>query len=414
MANKPRYIIRGLSLLSSLGAQGDSPASVWQAALHLSAAPVSSIQARIGKAPVFALGETAESLVREVALDERYHRLDRTSHLAISAARGTFSRVRSSGSVKGIGCISIGSSRGPTMTLEQSLHRFSREGRVASLTSPTTTAGNISSWVAQEYLSGWLGADAGDDTNRQIAALTTSMTCSSALHSLLVAKSFVGSGMAETALFGGSEACLTPYTVAQLEALRIYGGDNRAWPSRPLDFEARENSVVLGEAAGTALLVAVENASELRGGDLELLGIGWALESIPSPTGISEDGAAFECAMKMALSTVEQGVQIGAVVAHAPGTRGGDEAEKSAIERVFGDVLTVSTKHLTGHSYGASAMLSLGLADALLGGFAWPGFPYSNRGVSQALLNSGAAVVVNSAGFGGNALSVVVRRPAST
>jgi 3-oxoacyl-[acyl-carrier-protein] synthase II len=378
--------------------------------MRLSEAPVSSIQARIGRAPVFALREGADSLVREVAHDERYHRLDRTTHLAIAAARSTFARLHSIGGITtGVGCISIGSSRGPTMALEQSLHRFGREGRVASLTSPTTTAGNISSWVAQEYLSCYGNTGSCGDRSQPIAAITTSMTCSSALQSLLVAKSFIASGMAEAALFGGSEACLTPYTVAQLEALRIYGGTYRAWPSRPLDFEARENSVVLGEGAGTALLVAANDEYKLRPGDLELIGIGWALESIPSATGISEDGAAFERAMRMALSAAGAGVRIGAVVAHAPGTRGGDEAEKSAIERVFGDVLTVSTKHLTGHSYGASGMLSLGLADALLGGLVWPGFPYSNREVAGGPLEPGSAVMVNAAGFGGNAVSVVVR-----
>jgi 3-oxoacyl-[acyl-carrier-protein] synthase II len=406
---KHRCIIRGLSVLSSLGAQRDTATTVWEAGMRLDRAPVVNMQARTGRIPVFALGEGAESHVREVASDQSYHRLDRTSHMAISAARGTFARLGSNDASTGaVGCISIGSSRGPTMALEQSLHRFGCEGRVSSLTSPTTTAGNISSWVAQEYLS---SQDAGAQ-GQQIAALTTSMTCSSALHSLLVAKSFISSGMARAALFGGSEACLTPYTVAQLEALRIYGGADEAWPSRPFDSEARENAVILGEGAGTALLILTNNDSELRVGDLELIGIGWALESIPSPTGISEDGVAFERAMRMAcMAAGPHGVKIGAVVAHAPGTLGGDGAEQRAIERVFGEALIVSTKHLTGHSYGASGMLSLGLAEALLGGLAWPGFPYSNRRGASSCLEPGSVVVVNSAGFGGNAVSVIIGRP---
>jgi 3-oxoacyl-(acyl-carrier-protein) synthase len=412
MADRNRIIIRGLSGLSALGAQDDSPNFLWEAGLRLSEAPVSSIPSRIGKAPVFALRDGADSLVRQVAQDERYHRLDRTAHMAIAAARSTFARLHSIGGVAtGVGCISIGSSRGPTMALEQSLSRFEREGRLASLTSPTTTAGNISSWVAQEYLSCCRSEGSDGDRTQPIASLTTSMTCSSALQSLLVAKSFVASGMAQAAIFGGSEACLTPYTIAQLEALRIYGGAHTAWPSRPLDREGRENAVVLGEGASTALLVTAHDRAELKPGDLELLGVGWALESIPSPTGISEDGVAFERAMRMALSAAGAGVRVGAVVAHAPGTRSGDEAERSAIGRVFGDILTVSTKHLTGHSYGASGMLSLSLANALLDGLIWPGLPYNNHGVTSRRLEPGSAVMVNSAGFGGNAVSVVVAEP---
>ncbi len=423
MTDIRRYIIRGLSTLSALGVQDAAPHALWQAGMLLSEAPVSTIETHGREAAVFALRDDAQRMVQGVLSENRYQRLDRTTHLAIAAARGTFSRLGSheldsvEAVLKGLGCISIGSSRGPTLALEQSLRRFASDGRVASLTSPTTTAGNISSWVAQEYLGAAYSVDAAArNGSEKIAALTTSMTCSSALHSLLVAKSFVASGMADKALFGGSEACLTPYTIAQLEALRIYGNTDSAWPSRPLDSAARENCVVLGEAAGTALLVIANDNSELRLGDLELLGIGWALESIPSPTGISEDGAAFECAMKMALSSLNNQVKIGAVVAHAPGTRCGDEAEKLAIQRVFGEVLTVSTKHLTGHTYGASGMLSLSLADALLDGAVWRGFPYSDnrdRGGTPELapISLGSAVVINSAGFGGNAISMIVGRP---
>jgi 3-oxoacyl-[acyl-carrier-protein] synthase II len=407
MGEGGRCIIRGLSLLSALGASGNSCLGLWQSGLVLGEAPMRLIKGRHGDVPVFPLSSEAQAAVIQVASDERYRRLDRTVHLSIAAARGTFNRLKSTGvTTDDIGCISIGSSRGPTIALEQSVRDFELEGRVATLTSPITTAGNISSWVAQEYIANH-GAGAAE---LPVAALSTSMTCSSALHSLLVARSFVGSGMARSAIFGGAEACLTPYTVAQLQALRIYGDRNNSWPCRPLDFLRGENSVVLGEGAGSAVLVSVHDDAELIPGDLELSGIGWALESIPSPTGISHDGAAFERAMRMAVAGTGSSVNVGAVVLHAPGSRLGDEAELGAVRRVFGDTLVCSTKHLTGHTYGASGMLSLGLAEALLGGMSWPGFPYFNRQQSSDPLGPEDAVVINSAGFGGNAISLVVNR----
>lgn len=424
MANRSRLIIRGLSLISALGASTNGCSKIWERGFGLSRAPYRPIDQSARSAPVFPLNDEAEAIVQQVASDDRYHRLDRTTQLCLAAARSTLAFLNDSENPGPLGCISIGSSRGPTMALERTFEQFSRDGRVAPLTSPVTTAGNLSSWVAQEYLSGlsWQG------DLPPIAALSTSMTCSSALHSLLVAMGFVGSGMASTALFGGAEACLTPYTVAQLEALRIYGSLTDAelsiansWPCRPMDFIRGENSVVLGEGAGTALLIKSEDESDRMPGDLEVLGVGWALEAIPSPTGISLDGAAFEQAISMALKAAgikpapqtDLGLKIGAAVLHAPGSRIGDEAEFGAVRRLLGDIMLCSTKHLTGHAYGASGMLSLGLAAGLLNGLKWRGFPYAPQelmpsSLDRCQLAPGSAVLINSAGFGGNAIALIV------
>jgi 3-oxoacyl-[acyl-carrier-protein] synthase II len=408
MARRDISVIRGLSILSALGASRGTGVERWQSALRLDAAPCQGL-ATVGNAPIFPLAHGAEALVRDIAGEDPCRRLDRATHLAVAAARGTFAMLNEScGAMPPVGCISIGSSRGPTAALEETVRQFDAEGRVGTLTSPVTTAGNVSSWVAQEYLK----TVAHRSEEPAVATIGTSMTCTSAFHSLLVARSFVMSGMAESALFGGAEACLTPYTVAQLQALRIYGKSNESWPCRPLCAQGDgANTVVLGEGAGTALLLPVESQNELLEGDLLLLGIGWSVEPIPSPTGVSPDGAAFERAMRMALESAPRGTQVGGVVAHAPGSRFGDEAELTAIRSAFGDVPVYSTKHLTGHTYGASGMVSLGLAAALLSGHGWPGFPYDNRGLSDKGLPSGSAILVNAAGFGGNAISVLINRP---
>jgi 3-oxoacyl-(acyl-carrier-protein) synthase len=156
----------------------------------------------------------------------------------------------------------------------------------------------------------------------------------------------------------------------------------------------------------------VSDNSHLHPEDLELSGLGWAVESIPTPTGISHDAAAFERSMRMAIQMVAaRGIRIGAVVAHAPGTARGDTAELAAIRRVLGEVPVLSTKHLTGHSYGASGMLSLSLADALLSGVQWEGFPYTKERSGSYRVPHGSGIMINSAGFGGNAISLIVNRP---
>jgi 3-oxoacyl-[acyl-carrier-protein] synthase II len=400
----PGLIIRGLSTISAVGATSDD----WRAALALERAPVDRPHT-LNSRPVFPLAQTLEASVSAVRQEHAFEKLDRAALLALVAAQRTLESLTHDHKP---GCIAIGSSRGPTGAIEKTLAAFkSGEARVPPLTSPVTTAGNLSAWVAQAYL-----ARRGDELpSTPLASISTSMTCSSAFHSLLVARSFVLSGMAECALFGGTEACLTPYSVAQFEALRIYSAGEGAWPCTPLSAELNEaNSVAIGEGAGVALLTPDDGIAQP--GDLRLLGVGWALERIPSATGISDDGQAFERAMGMAASQLGPlGIRgVDAVIAHAPGSRKGDQAECKAIQRVFPGATLCSTKHLTGHTYGASGMLSLELARYLLQGGEWPGLPYPSA--SRRYDSSPGAisvVAVNTAGFGGNAITLIVGVPAA-
>jgi 3-oxoacyl-(acyl-carrier-protein) synthase len=135
------------------------------------------------------------------------------------------------------------------------------------------------------------------------------------------------------------------------------------------------------------------------------------MEQIPSPTGISEDGAAFERAMRMALRGLNQSDTLLGVVMHAPGSQRGDRAELAAIQRVFGEIPVYSTKHLTGHTYGAAPMLNLSLGKALLEGLSWQHSPYGQKFKGKISdVKAGNVVLVNSAGFGGNAVSVAIGR----
>lgn len=233
------------------------------------------------------------------------------------------------------------------------------------------------------------------------------MTCSSAFQSLITACAFIRAGYTTAAVFGGSEACLTPYTIAHLEALRIYADGDGPWPCRPCgSVSSATNTVALGEGAGTAILMEDDN-TEVEG-DLELLAIGWAVEQTPTATGLSADGQAFERSMKMALEHLEVGRKVDTVVVHAPGSLRGDEAEMRSVARTFGEgVMVCSTKHLTGHTYGASGMVSMAMAHSLLEGARWRGFPYESAAGGR-LVEHPETILINTAGFGGNSVSVIV------
>lgn len=407
-SHQRRIIISSLACLSPLG---DSERAIAGALCAERAAH--TLLNGSESLPIVRLPEASERKLKQlVATKDRYQKVDRVTQLALAAASETLSQYgveASAPQVSPIECVSIGSSRGATISLENTLaqHLHSADGTVPTYTSPVTTAGNISSWVAQEAIDQTMTGEGRSGSG--VAALNTSMTCSSAFHSLLVALGFLRGGMAAAALFGGAESCLTPYTLQQLKALRIYTGDGAApWPCRPLVAPERgelSNTVMLGEGAGTAVVHFSDGT--VRDGDLDLLGVGWQMEAIPSATGVSADGAAFEGAMRRAnggLGTVD------AVIAHAPGSMRGDDAEISAIKRVFGDSTPVlSTKHVTGHTYGASGMVSLQLASYLLRGGGWPGFPYPVRvPVADSGRGQYRRILINTAGFGGNVISVVV------
>ena len=392
-----KLIIRGLSTISPLGTSAAEVARLFDdpqpAAIPCAARPTR---------PVFPLTVEGEKLVQRVAQEERYGRLDKVSHLALASVRQTLDLAR--GRHGEIGCVSLGSSRGATQSLEGTISAFAIDAsKVPTETSPTTTAGNISSWVAQEILARRSSLSHG----ARLASLSTSMTCSSAFQSLITACAFIRAGFATAAVFGGSEACLTPYTIAHLEALRIYADGDKPWPCRPCgSVSSATNTVALGEGAGTAILMEDDNA-EVEG-DLELLGIGWAVEETPTATGLSADGYAFERSMKMALENLETARKVDTVIVHAPGSVRGDEAELRAVARTLGEgVMVCSTKHLTGHTYGASGMVSMALAQALLEGAPWRGFPYESA-AGCFMVGRPQTILINTAGFGGNSVSVVV------
>jgi 3-oxoacyl-[acyl-carrier-protein] synthase II len=410
-----RVVISALASLSPLGVSGSAIESL----LEAECAP-HTLLGGDASFPLVTLSSACEEVVaRLLSEKERYQKVDRVTQLAVATACETLIRYQASSPVPEVApieCVSIGSSRGATISLEatHAQHLGNGDRSVPTYTSPMTTAGNISSWVAQEAIDQSIAgqgytSSSGDTSGSSIVALNTSMTCSSAFHSLLVALGFLRGGMAAAALFGGAESCLTSYTLQQLRALKIYSqAGSSAWPCKPLaagEIAPLANTVVLGEGAGSAVLHFYDGIS--RPGDLELCGVGWQMEAIPSATGVSADGAAFEGAMRRATRGASG---IDAVIAHAPGSVRGDEAELAAIARVFGgDIPVLSTKHVTGHTYGASGMVSLQLAAYLLGGGQWPGFPYPVR---VPTLQAGAGVprriLINTAGFGGNVISVVV------
>ncbi|RSK43454.1 beta-ketoacyl synthase N-terminal-like domain-containing protein [Hymenobacter perfusus] len=369
--------------------------------------------------PVAALPPAAEAAVAALRRSQpAYRQLDRTVLLALLAARQATAQAGwGNGEVVNDGqerhptnspthqlttsplAVSIGSSRGATGRLEEFHAEFLAEGSVPVAASPLTTLGNVASWVA---------FDAGQTGG---AALSHSSTCSSAFQALGNALAWLKAGMATRFLAGGTEAPLTDFTLAQMRAIGIYSPLAATdWPCRP--GAGRPSTFVLGEGAAVFALeqLSAEQVAAATQPLLVLAGVGFGFEAIGSKTGLSPEGWHFQQAIRQALAQSGVGpADIDAVVLHSPGTPAGDAAERAALRAIFGPTLPplLSNKWLLGHTLGASAALSLDFACHVLETQQWPTPPFATD-----LASPGGQLIrrilVNAAGFGGNAASVVV------
>ncbi|MEX6626543.1 beta-ketoacyl synthase N-terminal-like domain-containing protein [Tenacibaculum salmonis] len=285
--------------------------------------------------------------------------------------------------------INIGSSRGATSLFEKYHKEFLETGKSATLSSPTTTLGNISSWIAHDLQSN--GPE-----------ISHSITCSTGLHSLLNGIAWLQSGMSEKFMIGASEASLTDFTIAQMQALKVYSKETDEYPCKAFDLDKQKNTMVLGEAAAVFCLEKdiKENAIAL------IKGIGFATEVLKHNTSVSTNADCFQKSMKMALADISMD-DIDAIVMHAPGTIKGDLSEINAIQEVFGDKkpFLTTNKWKVGHTFGTSGLLSLELAMLILQHQKVIEVPFAEKQNHPKKIRN---ILVNAVGFGGNAVSVLI------
>jgi len=321
--------------------------------------------------------------------DIKYKGLDETVLMAILVSRQAIKNAKWKEGVS-FG-VNIGSSRGATQLFEKYHQEFLETGKTSTLSSPTTTLGNISSWVAH-------------DLKNNGPEISHSITCSTALHAILNAAAWLQSGMASKFLVGGSEAPLTAFTLAQMNALKIYSKDSSIYPCRAFDLNKSKNTMVLGEAASAACLELGEHKNALA----YIEGIGYATDDIEHNISISEEANCFQKSMKMALkdTTIEE---VDAIVMHAPGTLKGDTSEYKAILKVFGKnhPMLTTNKWKVGHTFGASGMLNMELAILMMQHNHFIPVPFAE---AQAPRKEIGKVLINAVGFGGNAVSILLSK----
>ncbi len=340
---------------------------------------------------VASLNEKEAALVEALRKeDSKYKFLDKSVLYAMIAARNAV--VKAGWDKSDVFGINLGSSRGATELFEKHHLDYIQSGKAQTLASPTTTLGNIASWVAHDLQS------SGPE-------ISHSITCSTALHAVLNGYVWLQSGMIDKFLVGGSEAPLTDFTIAQMRALKIYSqteSEVQLWPNRALDFEKKKNTMVLGEGAAVCCLEAGKAPNALA----YIEGIGYATELLEHNISISAEAICFQKSMQMALQNTAL-TDVDVIVMHAPGTIKGDLTEYKAIQKLFGTDLPLLTtnKWKIGHTFGASGILSMELAILMMQHNTFIGVPFAEAQQSKKPIRK---VLVNAVGFGGNAVSVLL------
>jgi 3-oxoacyl-(acyl-carrier-protein) synthase len=376
-----------ITSIASISALGNDPKTIWKNYLngnHCFTEQKFANQDTL----VAVLDESSKTAIETLKLsDSKYKSLDDSVLFAIISSREA---LKNAGwKQEDIFGINLGSSRGATQLFEKHHKDFLLSGKANVLSSPTTTLGNISSWVA-------------NDLQSQGPEISHSITCSTALHALLNGVAWLKSGMADKFLVGGSEAPLTDFTIAQMQSIKIYAKENQEFPCLSLDFDKKQNTMILGEGSAVCCLEIGKTPNALA----YIEGIGYATEILEHNISISAEAICFQKSMKMALQNTNI-QEVDVIVMHAPGTIKGDLSERNAIEKIFGENIPflTSNKWKIGHTLGASGMLSIEMAVMMMVHQMFIGVPFTAVKTQPKTIKK---VLINAVGFGGNAVSVLL------
>lgn len=179
--------------------------------------------------------------------------------------------------------------------------------------------------------------------------------CSTSLHCIGNAAEQIMLGKQDIMFAGGGEEL--DWTLSCLfDAMGAMSSKYNDTPEKASRaFDANRDGFVIGGGGGIVVLEDLDHALA-RGAKIyaEVTGYGATSDGHDM---VAPSGEGGERAMRLALSTLEEGRKVGYINAHGTSTPVGDVGEIEAVRRVFGQGSTPpvsSTKSMTGHSQGAT------------------------------------------------------------
>ncbi len=248
--------------------------------------------------------------------------------------------------------------------------------------------------------------------------------CATATNCIGDAFRLIKYGITDVMISGGTEAPITPLSIAGFCAMKALSTHNEFPEKACRPFDIDRNGFVMGEGAAVLILEEMEHALN-RGAKIyaELTGYGSSADANhivqPDPEGYGA-AKALEYALIEADMKPEQ---IDHINAHGTGTMYNDIIETKALKKVFGahsyDIAVNSTKAATGHMMGAAGAIELIAATgALCHNLVPPTLNLENpdpqcdlnyvRGKARTHIINAAAS--ESLGFGGHNAALIIKK----
>jgi 3-oxoacyl-[acyl-carrier-protein] synthase II len=249
-----------------------------------------------------------------------------------------------------------------------------------------------------------------------------STACATGNHAIGDSFRLIQHGEADVMIAGGSEAVITPLTIAGFASMRALSTRNSEPTRASRPFDKDRDGFVMGEGCGIMVLEALEFAQR-RGARIyaELVGYGMSADAyhITLP---ALDGAVRSMRLSLQDAKLPPSA-IDYVNAHGTSTPAGDANETQALKEVFGEharTLPISsTKSMTGHLLGAAGGIeSVITVLTLTKGILPPTINYDTPDPEcdlDYIPNTARAAEVrvaltNSFGFGGTNASLIFKR----
>ncbi|MEQ8173048.1 MAG: beta-ketoacyl-ACP synthase II [Candidatus Eremiobacterota bacterium] len=298
-------------------------------------------------------GEVKNFVVSDFIDKKEAKRMDRFTQFAVAATKLAMddSNLTITDEMSERVGVLVGSGIGGLSTLEQQCDVLSKKGpdKVSPFFIPMLIANMASGQISIRYKA----------RGPNFCIVTA---CATGAHCIGESYNIIKRGLADVMIAGGSDAAITPMSVAGFGNMKALTrrNDDPAKACRPFDKD--RDGFIIAEGACILILEALDFA-RARGAKIygEIIGFGMSADAYhitaPDPEG---DGAqrTMICALKDAGLSPEK---IDYINAHGTSTPFNDRIETYAIKKVFGDyagkVAISSNKSMIGHTLGAAGAL---------------------------------------------------------
>jgi act minimal PKS ketosynthase (KS/KS alpha) len=208
------------------------------------------------------------------------------------------------------------------------------------------------------YMPGSMAAELAWEVDAQGPVGVVSAGCTSGLDAVGHAADLIRDSVADLMIAGGTDAPISPITVACFDAIRATSSNNDEAASALRPFDRTRDGFVLGEGCAVMVLESEEHA-RARGARIYAEIAGFASRSNAyHMTGLRPDGVEMAGAITAALAEARlPATAIDYVNAHGTATKQNDRHETAAFKRALGahayQVPVSSIKSMIGHSLGA-------------------------------------------------------------